>query len=248
MKRLASDRLVVEKLPDGSTAVFETASTTVFSLNAEAAAAFEACAETRSLRELVRAMQANLHTPVSEDMALAAVSELEESGLVTCTGPRRPESERASRRALLKAAGAAIPLVLALTAAEQRLYAGLTGSGQLLARKKPAPGGPAIASVTGPVCTTGAQFLAQTINGQNTHFVNGVSRVTITTRGRGRASTTQVVASGIEVISPTQIVVNITSSTDAPIGPADVTVVTGGETATGLGVLSLLPASGCRAQ
>ncbi len=118
----------VEKLPDGSTVVFDSGTQTLHSLNAPAAAAFKACGEPKTLPELAQAMAAALSSPVDEELALAAVAELEQAGLVAAEG-EAVRSRQASRRHLLKAAGVALPLVLSLTAAQQRAYAYATGSG-----------------------------------------------------------------------------------------------------------------------
>jgi hypothetical protein len=120
---------VVEKLPDGSTALFDRATKTVHSLNSSAAAAFELCREPKSVSELAREMSDALAIPVTDVMALAAAGELEQAGLVIGTGARQAEDERASRRAMLKAAGVALPIVLSLTAAEQQAHAAMAISG-----------------------------------------------------------------------------------------------------------------------
>jgi hypothetical protein len=117
----AASGCAAEQLPDGSTVVVETATNTVHSLDPLAAAAFHASARTTD--GIAREMGATLGRPVTENEALEAIVELERAGLVTSSV--RPD---ATRRALLRAAGIAIPAVLTLTAAEQRAQAFVSGS------------------------------------------------------------------------------------------------------------------------
>ena len=88
--RTSSEDLTIENLPDGSTAVFGAATESVHSLNAPAAAAFEACKERTTLPELARAMTTALASRVNEELALAAMAELERAGLVAadCVRPK----------------------------------------------------------------------------------------------------------------------------------------------------------------
>jgi hypothetical protein len=72
---------LTEKLPDGSTAVFDTQAKTVPSINETAAAAFQGCRDRR------------------------AAAELERAGLVACSGPLPGQKGQTSRRSMLKAVG-----------------------------------------------------------------------------------------------------------------------------------------------
>lgn len=122
--------LVTEKLPDGSTAVFNPDSKTVYSLNASAAAAWEACQPKATLSQVAGEMQRVLNAPVSQEIAMEAISQLLEKGLVTTSAPQAFQLPVASRRSMLSAiAGVAVPVVLALTVAEQRAFALIAGSG-----------------------------------------------------------------------------------------------------------------------
>ncbi len=127
-----TSHLIVEKLSDGTTAILDKNTKSVYSLNASAAAAFEACSNTASAAQIAKSMQAALGTPVTEEMALTALAQLEEHGLVSSTVPE-DVAAIASRRSLLKkigaVGGAAIPVVLAMTAAEQRASAFQQSSG-----------------------------------------------------------------------------------------------------------------------
>jgi hypothetical protein len=124
-KRIHSADLSIEKLPDGSTAIYNAANKTVYSLNAPAAAAWEACGDTTSLAQIVGKMQRSFNPAVTEEVALEALRQLEEKGLVeTMAPPPGP-----TRRSMVATAGAIAPLVLALTFAEQRAFALGVGSG-----------------------------------------------------------------------------------------------------------------------
>lgn len=151
--RSRSSELVVQTLPDGSTAIFEVATKNVYSLNPSAAAAFAACDSAMTLSELAAAMSRRLDTPVTEEVAHEAASELAAVGLVTITPP---EGLGTSRRDLLKqVAGVALPAVLVLTGVEQRAYAQGAGSPPVVTTS---PGGGTTTSppltTTASICTT----------------------------------------------------------------------------------------------
>jgi Coenzyme PQQ synthesis protein D (PqqD) len=125
----SSAKLIIEKLPDGSTAIFDPGSQTVYSLNATAGAAWEACHDmyhdTTTLDEVVEAMQASFDPAVTDEIALDALLQLQERGLLRISeAPLQP-----SRRSMVAtAAGVLAPVVLALTGAEQRVFAQKAGS------------------------------------------------------------------------------------------------------------------------
>jgi hypothetical protein len=126
VERISSADLSVEKLPDGSTAIFDAKSKTVYSLNATATAAWEACRDTTTLEEVVETMQASFDPAVTDEIALEALQQLQERGLLTMTEAPYGSTRRT---ALATAAGVLVPVVLALTAAEQRASAAFVGSG-----------------------------------------------------------------------------------------------------------------------
>jgi hypothetical protein len=220
-----SENRVVRTLPDGSTAVFDTLTKTVHSINRTAAAAFEACREKRTVPQLAAAMREILKAPVSEDMALAAISQLERAGLVACSGSRPPEREKASRRSVLKAVGSAAamaaPLVLSLSSAEQRAYAQGATSG-------PPP------SINGDdsntVCSNVAFPQTIYIVGVNTHFSQGSSIVTF--------SLPWISVTTVTVTDATHIKVAVTATLQpgSASGTFNATVVTGSETVTGVNI------------
>lgn len=135
-KRIHSADLAVEKLPDGSTAIFNAANKTVYSLNASAAAAWDACGDTTSLAHIVETMQRSFNPGVTEEVALEALRQLEEKGLVETLAPPPPGP---TRRSMVATAGAIAPLVLALTFAEQRAFALGAGSGTTTTTTLPPP-------------------------------------------------------------------------------------------------------------
>ncbi len=229
---------LVEKLPDGSTAVFDTLTKTVHSINEIAAAAFEACRDKRTVTQVAAAMQETLNSPVSEEIALTAIYELERAGLVACS---RPVS--ASRRSLLKSVGTiaatVAPLVLSLSSAEQSAFAQGAGSGTTTTSTTTTTttttttAGP-VASISSIAPSTVAGCDNTTngvvITGVNTHFGNS-SIVTF--------SNSHLSASNVVVNSLTSLTLTINENTDNPT-PAlvTVTVTTGSEVAVGTNILT----------
>jgi hypothetical protein len=249
--RAESHELIIEKMPDGSTAVFDEASQTLHSLNAPTAAAFEACRETKTLPELVSAMADALRTPVSEGLALMAVAELERVGLVTSEGAA-PANRLGSRRNLLRAAGIALPAVLSLTAAQQRAFASTTGSG-VTTTDPPTTTTTAAPTATtttaAPTTTTTAapvpsltgltgsvvfQSYCPTdigVTGQNTHFAQGTTTVTFTDLTTSGAT---IQTNNVTVASATQLTAIAMWNGGGAVGDTiQVTVTTGTEVVTG---------------
>ena len=121
-----ADGRIVNKLADGSMAVYDGHSKAVFSLNRAAVAAWEACRNQADMTQIVEAISLALEIPVTEDIARVAICDLEEAGLVTSSGAGGRLAGEASRRAVLKTVGAmgsAIAFVCVLTASEQRAHA-----------------------------------------------------------------------------------------------------------------------------
>ena len=118
------DSLAVAKFADGSMAICDTRTQTVYSLNATAAAAWDACENPTTLSAMVASMAASLGCEINESVALDALAELHDGGLLKTALP-----SRATRRsALVTAAGIAAPVVLALTGVEQRVFAQVASS------------------------------------------------------------------------------------------------------------------------
>ena len=126
LKRICSADLAIEKLPDGSTAVFDAGSKTVYSLNATAAAAWEACGGSTTLAQVAEKMQRSFNPATTEGVALEALFQLQEKGLVEMDLPLPGPTRRS---VVATAGGVVAPVVLALTSAEQRAFAGSAISG-----------------------------------------------------------------------------------------------------------------------
>ncbi len=257
--RTESRELIIEKLPDGSTAVYDATSQTLHSLNAPTAAAFEACRERRTLPELVNAMNEALRRPVSEGLALMAVAELERARLVTSEGAA-PDNRFASRRNLLRAAGMALPAVLSLTAAQQRAFAATAGSGDPATTAAPTTSTTAAPTATTTTTTTTTTTAAPvpsltgasgnvvlssycpviiTITGQNTHFVQGTTTVAFSDATVPGAV---IATNNVTVGSATQLtaVAEWNGGGGAVGDSINVTVTTGGEVVTGIGMISMV--------
>ena len=225
--QIATENHIIEKLPDGSTAVFDTLTKTVHSINKTATAAFEACREKRTVPQLAAAMWETLGSPVTEEMALAAVYELERVGLVACSGSAHEERLQASRRSMLRAVGTAAatvaPLVLSLSSAEQSAYAAAAGSGTT-----------ARASIDGDdsntVCTDDESPQSVDIAGQNTHFSQGSSVVSF--------SVPWITITNVTVFNATSISVTFVVSGSPPSGSGTfgAGVVTGSESVIGVNI------------
>jgi len=116
VERTSSNDLLVDKLPDGSKVIVDRENEMVFSLNATAGAAWDACNGPTTLSKVAEDMQRSLDPRVTEELALEAILQLQEKKLVTTSGL----SSGGTRRAILAAlSGIALPLVVSLTMAEQ---------------------------------------------------------------------------------------------------------------------------------
>jgi hypothetical protein len=118
--RASDDTLAVEKLSDGSIAIFDQRSKSVHSLNVSAAIAWEACATGATLQDIAAALG-------SEDLARTAIEQLHRADLIASDSPVTQPVAGVDRRSIFKTIGtvaaAAAPVVLTLTASEQRAYA-----------------------------------------------------------------------------------------------------------------------------
>jgi hypothetical protein len=216
---------VPEKLPDGSSAIFDRATNAVYALNDTAAAAFESCRTPVTLAELSDMMRLRLGPAVTVETTLEAVAELERAGLVTASGTTQ-ELRNASRRQVLKAAGVAVPVVLSLTAAEQRVFAQGAGSGAA-----------SIASISQTSVDCDDTYEDVTITGLNTHFTNA-SVVS--------SNPPMLMVSSVTVNSATSLnvsfYVGISGEGGFPViaspSQLDVIVTTGSEVATGTGLIT----------
>jgi hypothetical protein len=137
--RPARDRFIVERLSDGSVAVFDRSGDAVHSLNPAAAAVWACCAEPASVDDLSDALAEGTANPPGVEVIDAAVRQLLGAGLlqeVQGASAALPLPALSSRRQALKriAGGAAValPVILTLAGKEQRLLAQGCGSPTLV--------------------------------------------------------------------------------------------------------------------
>jgi hypothetical protein len=136
IERTHSDALVVNKLPDGSTVIVDGNNETVFALNATAGAAWDACSAPTTLSGVTERMRRSLDLNISEEVAEAAILQLQEQKLVKTSGAQP------NRRQFLTTLGAAaLPLIIAMPMAEQRAYAQQAQSGRPSPTPPPSDGG-----------------------------------------------------------------------------------------------------------
>ena len=129
VERTNSDALVVNKLPDGSTVIVDAKNETVFALNATAGAAWDACSDPTTLSRVTESMQRSFGPEINEELAEEAILQLHDKNLVKTSGA----SSQATRREFLTTLSAiALPVVVALSVADQRAYA-------LVASSRPRP-------------------------------------------------------------------------------------------------------------
>lgn len=120
VERVNSSELVVNSLPDGSRVIVNSNNETVFAMNATAGAAWDACSGPATLANVTERMQRSFDPNVTEELAEAAVLQLQEKKLVKITG----DVPKATRRAVLAGLSAvALPLVVSLTVGEQKAHA-----------------------------------------------------------------------------------------------------------------------------
>jgi hypothetical protein len=123
--QVTSTDIVVEKLPDGSTAVLDQRSKDIHSLNSSATAVWEACKRGATLADVRKALEAHMGTTVDEELARSALSQLSKVSLIHSDAPvPASAADTARRRAMLVRMGmVAVPLVLTLAFAEQKALA-----------------------------------------------------------------------------------------------------------------------------
>ena len=130
--RQVTERLTVEKLTDGSTAIFDERSKSVHSLNPSATIVWNACAEGATLSQIAAILAQN-SIPSDEQTAMQAIVQLQQAELVTAETPIAGMPIDMGRRSMLKSVGSlgaiAVPVVLTLTSTEQRAYAQQAVSG-----------------------------------------------------------------------------------------------------------------------
>jgi hypothetical protein len=119
VERVNNVALSESKLPDGSRVVVDASSETVVAMNATAGAAWDACSQPTTLEGIAAEMhRSGIDPSTAED----AIFQLREKNLVVTSEPPQP-----SRRSFI-AAMAAVPVVAAMSMAEQKAFAERAGS------------------------------------------------------------------------------------------------------------------------
>lgn len=125
-KAVQSPRFLVERLPDGSAAVFDTETEAAHSLNAAAVAVWECCDEPTGVEEIAR-MLSEAGGPVDVSTVRQTLDQLVAIGLAEQT--IAPDTAAPRRRAVLRTLAAGVPVILTLTASAQKAFAQGAGSG-----------------------------------------------------------------------------------------------------------------------
>ena len=129
--RSTDNRFLAERLPDGSTAIFDSQTDAVHSLNPSAALVLEICEEPATVDHVAAVLRRCTDCGAPAETAVEILGRLEAAELVVRTPAA--VSMQPNRRDVLKraasAAALALPVILTLTGAEQRLYAQAASSG-----------------------------------------------------------------------------------------------------------------------
>lgn len=127
------ESLSIERLFDGSTAIVDNRVKSVHSLNASATLVWEACAQGATVTQIRKSIEDKLGSSVDAEVIHQALADLQRANLIESASPIAVENINLGRRSLLRRAGTvgafAVPVVLTLTAAEQRAYASVAISG-----------------------------------------------------------------------------------------------------------------------
>ena len=97
VERTNSNELLVDGLPDGSKVIVDPKNEMVFSLNATAGAAWDACVGPTTVSKVAQDMQRSFNAGVTEELALEAILQLKEKNLVTTSGTPFHHLPRCSR-------------------------------------------------------------------------------------------------------------------------------------------------------
>ena len=123
IERTSSNALEINSLPDGSRVIVDRGNDRIYALNPTAGAAWDACTEPTTLRELAVTMQQHFNSETTEEVAHEAILQLASQGLVATSEPQP------SRRQFMAGLTAvALPLVVSLTVADQQAHAAMARS------------------------------------------------------------------------------------------------------------------------
>ena len=120
LERVNPNDLVVNSMPDGSRVIRNSNNETVFALNANAAAAWDACSTANTISGVAAEMRRSFDPNVTDELAEACILQFEKKNLVKLSG----SAPRATRREVLAGLSAvALPLVVSLTVGQQKAHA-----------------------------------------------------------------------------------------------------------------------------
>ena len=119
VERANPNTFIENQLPDGSRVIVDPTNERVFALNAAAGAAWDACSAPTTLSEVTESMQRSFDPGTSEELAQEALLQLQDKNLVKTSIP----PSKTTRRNFIATLSAALPLVVSLTMAEQRVHA-----------------------------------------------------------------------------------------------------------------------------
>ncbi len=117
---LARKSELVTKEVAGELLIYDRTSDEAHCLNSTAALVWANCDGQTTIAELARLLEAELKTPVADEIVWLALTQLGKSSLLQEPWPRRSKMEQISRRALVKrlgiAAAVTVPLVTSIVA------------------------------------------------------------------------------------------------------------------------------------
>lgn len=132
-KQSDRNQLQIERLSDGSVAIIDQRSKSVHSVNPTAALAWDACAEGATAEQIRAGLERHAGAPVGIEAAWSAIQHLQRAELVeteaSVPGALIDQGRRSALKTIGMLGGLVAPVVLTLTASEQRAYAQVVGSG-----------------------------------------------------------------------------------------------------------------------
>ena len=216
--RPGSDRFLVEPLPDGSAAVFDSASESVHSLNQTAAVVWECCGEPVALTDIVEVVRRVTGLSEPRGVAEEALNQLERAGLVET---RRmdddpPPSRRTALRIRAVARGSSIaflaPLVLTMTVGEQHAFAQQTGSPVTTTTSAPTT----TSTTTTQSPTTTSATTTSTTTTQSPTTTSATTTSTTTTQSPTTTSATTTSTTTTQSPTTTSATTTSTTTTQSP--------------------------------
>jgi len=218
------EAIIAEKLADGSTAIFDQRSKSVHSLNPSATVVWEACAGGATLAQIAAALEALFGMPLKPGVCLEAIAQLRQAGLIETDEPIPAGLLDHGRRSVLRAAGTlAVPVVLTLTTAQQRVYATLASSGTTT--EEPATSTTTTTTAAPTSTTTTAAPTSTTTTAAPTSTTTTAAPTSTTTTAAPTSTTTTAAPTTTTTAAPTT-----TTTTPAPTTTAAPTSTTAAPT------------------